>query len=382
VAVIDAFAPFRTAVRGYDRSRVDAVIRAEQATLQRCNERIALLEHHLAASRGAAFRVDDPNRKQSIRAAADLLNDAWDYARQLVNAEDATANLQRNHAASIAAGHLAEVAAWAEEQERRARAEFDAMVAAAHGEADLLRAHASDFVENAAPMAEQLLVDAAAKSQELALAAEGEVHLRRQAMEADLTQRQAVADLGLQTAERLAAELEQESAAVTEHATRTREAALARARALTDDLIRAVAHEIAALEQESDLAMAELAQHMATLSTQLTSARKAMAVRPAGAPRINHQPQAAPAPPPEPAAVDTAAGAPVPKAKAVPRKPAQPAPRTRKTTSAAAKSAQPATEPVTEAVEKIAAPATPRLAVPETLRAVAISANGVPIVRL
>ncbi len=399
MAVIDAPARFQTAVRGYDRSAVDAVIRTEQAQLERLNERISVLERHLAAARGAEFRIDDPTRKQSIQAAADLLSDAWDYARQVVNAEDATAELQRNHAASIAAGYLAEVTTWAQEQEQRAQAEADAMIAAAHAEADELVARATDFVENAVPMAEALTVEANEEAQALALSAETDLHTRREAVEADLTQRQTVVDYDLQAAERLAAQLRAESSAVTEQATRMHETALAQAQAIHDDLINSVADEIGRLEEESDLAMAELAEHMATLSTQVTSARKTMAARPAGAPRAKPEtaaPQAEPVAPKTaaaPATADAETTAPMPKAKA-PRKvaeAAQPAPRTRKTTPAPASGlksgpAKPAPEAVAVAVatetEEVVVPAARQLAVPQAYGAVTISASGVPILRL
>jgi hypothetical protein len=355
------------------------MMRAEQAALQRLNERIAVLEHHLAAARGAAFRVDDPTRKQSIRAAADLLSDAWDHARQLINAEDATADLQRNHAASIAANHLADVNAWAEEQERRARAEADAMLTAAREEAKGLRAHAAEFVANHLPMAEQLVVDAAAHTQELALAAENEVHLRMQTIEAELTQRQTTADYELQAAERLAAQLAQECTAVDAKAAGMRETGLGRARALADNLINSVANEIAALEDEADQGLAELAEHMANLSTQVNSARKTIAARPTRAPRTQSEPQAAPA---QPAAADPEATAPLPKVKA--------APRARKATPAAtsgpkapaAKSARPATKPATEEAKEAATPAARQPEAPETNGSVTLYANGIPVVRL
>jgi hypothetical protein len=379
VAVIDAPAPFRSAVRGYDRAKVDAMMRAEQAALQRLNERIAALEHHLAACRGAAFRVDDPSRKQSIRAAADLLSDAWDHARQLINAEDATADLQRNHAVSIAASHLADVTTWAEEQERRARAEADAVLAAARQEADQLRAHATDFIEHHVPMAEQLLADAAAKSQEFALAAENEVHHRVQALEADLTQRQTTADYELQTAQRLAAKLAQESSAVDEKAAGMRETGLGRARAVADNLINAVAHEIAALEEEADRGLAELAEHMATLSTQVNAARKAIAARPARAPHTKPDPQADPAPAAQPAAIDPEATAPLPKVKAAPRPRKTPAAAASGPKTTATKSARPATKAATEEAKE---PAARRPAPPEAPGYVTIVANGVPTVRL
>jgi hypothetical protein len=385
VAVIDAPAPFRTAVRGYDRAKVDALIRAEQAALQRCNERIAALEHHLAAARGAAFRVDDPARKQAIRAAADLLTDAWDHARQVITAEDATADLQRNHAASIAASHLADVNAWAEEQEQRARAEADALLAGARAEAEQLRAQATDFVANHIPMAEQLLADAAAESQEQALAAENEVHHWMQAIEADLTQRQTTADYDLQAAERLAAQAEQESATVIHRANRMCETGLARSRGIAEDLINSVASQIAALEADADRGLAELAEHMAALSTEVNSARKTIATRPALAPRTEPEPHSAP----ESAAVDPEATAPMPKAKATPRKATPSAPRTRRATPAvetvteeAKDVATAAAEPMPEEAPDLAAPAACMPVVAKPLRTVTVVANGTPIVRL
>jgi hypothetical protein len=396
VAVIDVPAPFRIAVRGYDRSRVDAMIRAEQAELQRLNERIAMLEHHLTAVRSAALRVDDPNRTQSIRTAADLLIDAWNDARQLLNAEDATADLQRKHAASTAASHLADMNAWAEQQEGRARARVAAMIAEAHEEAERLRLHAIDFMENVEPMAEQVLADANAMSAERAATAENELHLRREAMDADLTQRQTAADYDLQAAERLHAQVQQEAIRYTAQAHRMRDDSLAQARGLADDLTSAVADEIGALEAESDRGLAELAEHMATLSTELTLARKTMATRPGRAPRrakaeptvAATAPQAAPVPEPQATAATVT---PAPKAKAAPRKAAEPAqPRVRTTTPAAASTAkraatqpvQPTIESVTEEADKAMPPAARPLPPTETVRVVTVAANRLPVVRL
>lgn len=272
MAVTDAPAHFRTAARGYDRSAVDAVVRAEQALLLRCNQRIAMLQHRLATPRLAALRVDDPERKQAIRVAAELVCQAWDHARQLLNAEDEAADRQRAHAASVAAGHLAGVSARAEEQERHTRARAEAMLAAAHEEADRLRIHAGALHSNAEPAAEQLLAESAEKSRELALAAEIEMQMRRQAVDTDLTQRQIAADSALQAAEQLAAQHAQEAGAIIEQAARARATLLDRARATAHTLTNAVPAQIAALEAEAELALAALAEHLATLNTHITSA--------------------------------------------------------------------------------------------------------------
>lgn len=313
MAVIDAAPRFQTAVRGYDRAAVDALIRNETAHLDALNTRIAELEWRLAADRGAAFRVDDPQRKQQVRAAADMLADAWDHARAVVTREDATANVQREHAASIVAAHLAEVYAAAEAEERRVQAEADALVAAARQEAARILEQADEFVANAEPMAEQLLIEANEQSGRLALDAENAVHAVREAIEAELTLRQREADAELAEATLLAEEFSREALAVAEHATHVRESSLTTAHAFATDLMNEVADKIARLEAESDAAMAELAELMASLSTEVRSARKtlsARATRTAPAEPVAPEPRLAPGAPRTPAPVPVATTAP------------------------------------------------------------------------
>lgn len=354
MAVIDLAPRFPSAVRGYDRHAVDTAIRAEAALLDALRRRIADLERQLAvADRGAPFRLDDATRAQAVRAAADLVADAWGHAREVVIAEDATAHLQRSHAASIVAAHLADVAAQAGAQERRAQAEADAMLTAAHVEAAGIRTKAENAVRNAHPLAERLWAEATGEAKALALQTETALHTAREALEADLMRRQTVADHALASARTLATRCEQESAAVAEHATRMHQAVLTQAQAYAADLVGAVAEEVASLEAESDLAMAELAEHMSTMSTQLTSARKTMSGRSTGPPRAAAEHGTSPEPalshvaaPESTATVQPAAEPPAKVAKPrAARKPAQPRTRKTKPTDSSAPAAVPESDP-------------------------------------
>lgn len=357
MAVIDTVCRFSTAVRGYDRAAVDAVVRAETAHLERLAARIAELERHLASQRGTALRTDDPQRKHAVRAAADMLADAWDDARALVAQEDTAANLQREHAASVAAAHLADVLARTQAQERAAQAEADAMLTAARQEAARILEHAQTKIATAEPIAEQLLADAGEEARQRALAAETALLTEREAVDADLARRQGLADHELQMAERMAAQLAKEAKALADHATHVRESSMTTARAFATDLLNEVAEKIGRLEAESDAAMAELADLMSALSTQVASARKSMTTaRPLPAEVAPSAPQ--PATEPVPAAEPAAA-----RKTAAPR--AQRTTSTRKTTPAPAAgllTAAPSPEPgdATSEPARVAAPVASR----------------------
>lgn len=313
MALIDLAPRFHTSVRGYDRVAVDAAMRAEAEHLDRLNARIAVLEQALgghvqaqATDRGAQFRVDDPERRRAMRAAADLLVDAWDHARQVVVAEDATADLQRRHAASIAAANLADVTARAEAEEHRAQHAADTMLAAAAAEAAHMLAQAEDFIADAHPMAERILAEAADEARVLAHHAESALHAAREAMEADLMRRQTAVEYGLAESVKLAERLREETTAMNVDVARAQEQALAQAHAVAAETVGALDLELTRLEAEADHAMAQLADHMAAMSTQVNVARETMAARPARTSRAKapaSQARAAPAPPAAPAQV-------------------------------------------------------------------------------
>ncbi|MGQ0463906.1 MAG: hypothetical protein ACT4QG_01175 [Sporichthyaceae bacterium] len=388
MALVDLAPRFHTAVRGYDRVAVDAVIRAEAEHLDRLNSRIQLLEQALAevrqadpaesVDRAAQFRDDDPERRRAMRAAADMLVEAWDHARQIVLAEDATAHLQREHATSIAHATLADVTVRAQAEEQRAQQTADSWVAAAAAEAAAILAHAEDFVADAHPMAQRILAEAAEESQELAHHAESALLAARDALDADLMRRQTAVEYGLQESLKLAERLQAETAAMNAEVGRVQQQTLAQAHAVAAETLGALDLELARLEAEADQAMAELADHMAAMSTQVTVARESMAARAARAKAAAPAPQApvaAPAAPrplppavlpafppqsvqvgPPPAPEAEAAPAKAPKARA-PRTPAAPkAPR-------AAKAAAPAEAAPAEAAARItpAAPARPTI---------------------
>lgn len=310
MALIDLAPRFHTAVRGYDRVAVDAAMRAEAEHLDRLNARVQVLEQALAEvregqppeDRSAQFRDDDPERRRAMRASADMLVEAWDHARQIVLAEDATAYLQREHATSIANATFADVTARAQAQEQHAQQTADAWVAAASAEAAQIRQQAEDFIVDAHPMAERILAEAAQKAQEIAHCAEAALHAAREAIEGDLMRRQTAVEYGLAESVKLAERLQEETASMNAEVARAQEQTLAQARAIAAKTVGAIDLELGRLEAEADQAMAQLADHMAAMSTQVTVARETMAARPARARRAK---AAAHAPAPVPASVPT-----------------------------------------------------------------------------
>ncbi len=270
---------FDTAMRGYDRTAVDAKVSALTAERAAYERRAAELQREIAKMNGATGRAeqDAPYYVTLARQLEGILRSADDDARRMTGDAVAQGKQQRDMAEAAADAMRQRMNEEAGNAEAAAREAQSQMIAQAQQEAQMIRAQGDDKAARIAGGAGEVVEAARAHGAQLATDTETRMTTQREQFERDVVARQETAERRLSETAQLAAQMKAESTQMTEDSQRAAHALIEAARAAARELVEETASRAERLQQEAEREVAALTHRRDSIQAQLSTVRETLA---------------------------------------------------------------------------------------------------------
>lgn len=279
---------FDTAMRGYERTAVDAKVAALAAERAAFERRAAELEREINRMRGAMTRGESaPYYVTLSRKLEGILREADEDGRRACEEAAAMAQRDRDAAQAEVEANYARMDAEAQRAEATAREAMERMMDEARREAEMIRQQGAEKAAQTAAGAAEVVESARARGAQLATEVETKMTAQREQFERDVVTRQEAAERRLQETAQLAAQLKTESITITEDSQRAAQALIEAARAAATELITETVSRAEKLQAEAEREVAALTHRRDSINAQLHNVREMLATLTGGAVNVN-----------------------------------------------------------------------------------------------
>jgi cell division septum initiation protein DivIVA len=270
---------FDTAMRGYDRTAVDAKVSALTAERAAFERRAAELQREISRMNGTMGRPDDnsPYYVTVSRQLESILKSADDDGDRMTQEAAAAGRRDREMAQAAADSMRARMNEEAGNAEAAAREAQMQMIAQAQQEAQMIRQQGDDKAARIAGGAGEVVEAARAHGAQLATDTETRMTTQREQFERDVVARQETAERRLSETAQLAAQMKAESTQMTEDSQRAAQALIEAARAAARELVEETSERAARLGQEAEREVAALTHRRDSIQAQLSTVRETLA---------------------------------------------------------------------------------------------------------
>lgn len=269
---------FDTAMRGYERTAVDAKISALTAERSSFERRAAELERELVAMRNSMSKGEAAPAYVTVsRKLESILRAAHDEARQIAENAAAAGDRDREMANSEAEAMRARMNAEAERAEAAAKETGERMLEAARRESEIIRAEGTDKAARLAATAGEVVEKARAEGAQFATDTEHKMNAQREQFERDVIVRQETAERRLSETATLAQQMKAEAIQMTEDSQRAAQALVDAAKNAAVELVNETAQRAERLQQEAEREVAALTHRRDSINAQLATVKETLA---------------------------------------------------------------------------------------------------------
>lgn len=269
---------FDTAMRGYERTAVDAKIAALSAERAAFERRAADLEREITAMRGSMSRGDTAPAYVTVsRKLEGILRAAHEEAAQIAENAAAAGNRDRELANAEADANGAQGSAEAERAEAVARETGERMLEAARREAGTIRVEGTDSAAKLAATAGEVVEAARTDGAHTATDTEHKMNAQREQFERDVVNRQETADRRLTETVQIAQQMKSEAIQMTEDSQRAAQALVDAAKNASTELVTETAQRAERLQQEAEREVAALTHRRDSINAQLATVKETLA---------------------------------------------------------------------------------------------------------
>jgi cell division septum initiation protein DivIVA len=271
---------FDTAMRGYERTAVDAKVAALAAERTAFERRAAELEREIAKMNTAMGRgpaADAPYYVTVSRKVESILREADEDARRMTTEATAAGQRDREMAQAAADAMRARMAEEAGNAEKAAQEARSQIIGQSQHEAQTIHSQGVEKAVRIAGGAGEVVEAARAQHAQIAVDTETRLNAQREQFEREVLNRQETAERRLQETAQLAAQMKAESAQMTEDSQRAAHALIEASRAAARELVEETAERAARLQQEAEREVAALTHRRDSINAQLSTVRETLA---------------------------------------------------------------------------------------------------------